>query len=109
MNSKYRPDQVCNSLGLPYHVETENGFCYRDFHSLLHSYATALAKSGADLRTVQILCGHSSPSVTARYVHADFSQLHEAANRLSSSVEVEGDDSKPCSKHAQRNEGLGGM
>jgi integrase len=70
------------AAGIPYVTDGPNGPLYADFHSLRHSFISALGRAGVELRTVQLLAGHSSPVLTARYSHRRLHDLAGAVERL---------------------------
>jgi len=58
------------------------GLKERSFHSLRHSFLSRLVRRGASVEAVRMLAGHSSLTVTERYVHATASDLRRAIGLL---------------------------
>src|ERR1039457_76069 len=58
--------------------------CLRDFvlHSLRHTFGTRLGESGADAFTIMRLMGHSTVTVSQRYVHPSPEALELAYERM---------------------------
>lgn len=52
------------------------------WHTLLHSFATALLAKGVDLRTVQDLIRHKTAAMTRRYAHSTPERRRAAVERV---------------------------
>ncbi len=73
----------------------------RVYHHLLrHSFGTNALVSGMDLRAVQGIMGHSTPTVTQTYTHLAADYLKSQAQRL-------GQATQDCSEKAHDEEGRG--
>ena len=64
-------------------------------HELRHTFLTRLGMTGIDLWNFMRIAGHSSPAVSARYVHAQESTILAAMERLESLPVVEPRNSLP--------------
>jgi len=55
---------------------------YLSAHKLRHTYATFLLRSGADLKSVSTLLGHTNLQTTQIYLHTDINQLKHCCEKL---------------------------
>ncbi len=69
---RYIIDRYSGADGTGHHVNP---------HALRHTFATGMIASGADVRLVQELLGHSSISTTQRYTHITTDKMIEMYNR----------------------------
>lgn len=95
---RYAPDELvfATTRGTPLHESNLNrrtwhpalrraglvGAGYR-FHDLRHTCVSRLVAAGADVKLVQAVAGHSSPTITlSRYSHLLDARISEAADRF---------------------------
>lgn len=88
---------LTDSAGNPLHASTDRttwvrivkaaGVRKTTVHTARHTAATQMIASGVDVKTVQVILGHSTPSFTlATYVHPSIEDLRRGLEKLSKMV-----------------------
>lgn len=68
-------------------VIKELGFKNKTFHTLRHTFATTAIESGMDIKTLSIILGHSSVSITMDlYVHPNEQHMRKAMENVFSKI-----------------------
>ena len=88
----YASRQAARAAGITKHLSP---------HTLRHSWATHMFDAGADLRTIQVLLGHSRLEHTLIYVHLSSKHLHAVTNPLES-LEISSADRVPRSRRLEK-------
>jgi integrase len=65
-------------------------------HDLRHSFASVGAGAGLSLWTIGKVLGHTQPSTTARYAHADRDPVHAASEQIASRIAAALDGGSPA-------------
>lgn len=67
----------------------KNNLPHIRFHDIRHSTATALLRSGVNLKVIQEILGHSTMATTANfYLHPDIEEKRKAVNTMSNILKV---------------------
>ena len=81
--SKEKPLTTRNIQKIMYGLRKRSGIHKKITpHTLRHSYATHLLEQGTDIRTIQVLLGHSSLNTTSLYTHISSDQIKKIQNPL---------------------------
>ncbi len=67
-------------------IRNEAGLSHLRLHDLRHQFASFLVNGGRTLYEVQMILGHSDPTVTQRYAHLSTEALQEAANSAAAAI-----------------------
>jgi integrase len=93
------------AAGIPYAMDGPDGPLYVDFHALRHTYLTLGGQADIDLRTLQELAGHSTPTLTARYSHRRLYDLAGAVEKLPSFLPDPGQNTEIAALQATGTDG----
>ena len=74
------------------------GMSHIHFHDLRHTYASWLVQSGAPLRVVQELLGHSTVAMTQRYSHLSGEHLAAAVSNMTAAQKQHSEDEQHTKK-----------